>query len=190
MKIKTGSRRRRFAVVGTAVGLAMGVLAVSTPAVAAPPERHCAVLLSSTEVDANGDSVVLAEACASTPSRATAAMQSRQRAQGSGQVSAAAASTVLMTWYANDNYVGNSTLIYGSSGTCDYTGYRVSPNSYWNNNIRSIRGAGNCNYVVLTDITTNPDKVRTSCLPMARLPYGLDRVSRTQIARKDTCPWP
>lgn len=64
-------------------------------------------------------------------------------------------SDLLMTWWADINFGGNHTAIYGSAGPCDSAGYRITPNSYWQTHISSISGAGQCNEVDLTTRSLN-----------------------------------
>ncbi|GAA0519796.1 hypothetical protein Ade02nite_81000 [Paractinoplanes deccanensis] len=124
--------------VGSVVAAAVVASLLSTGvAGAAPaPTRFCSVLLGS-EKDAAGQSVVLAEKCSTSRAIAAAVVP--------------AASTKLMTWYADAGWKGTSADIYGSAGTCDSEGYSYTPNYVWQLQMSSIKGYGNCNRVWLQD---------------------------------------
>ena len=64
----------------------------------------------------------------------------------------AASSTLLMTWYSDAGWRGTSVNYSGSYGTCDTAGYGFTPNDWWKTHMSSIRGAGQCNKVRLTNI--------------------------------------
>lgn len=53
---------------------------------------------------------------------------------------------LLMRWHEHANYLGAWTDVWGSAGTCDAYGYRLTPNTYWRTNISSARGYGNCTF--------------------------------------------
>lgn len=54
-------------------------------------------------------------------------------------------SDLLMTWFEHTSYGGYSDDIYGSYGTCDSAGYRLSPGWWWQTNMSSAAGWAQCN---------------------------------------------
>ena len=95
----------------------------------------------------------LLAAVAAAPT-ASAAPAPRAGDHSSPQTSSlrAASSTLLMTWYSDAGWRGTSAGIYGSYGTCDTAGYGFTPSDWWKTHMSSIRGAGQCNKVRLTNI--------------------------------------
>jgi hypothetical protein len=82
---------------------------------------------------------------------------------------------LLMTWYENANYnidEGDQTDIYGDEGPCDSAGYRIAPNSDWDDNISSIAGTAACTKARLTNRSL--DYAETQSLPT---PYVGDRLN-------------
>jgi hypothetical protein len=134
----------------------------------------------------------LAHYCSTSDPAATNGMMSKATGSGTRIAAIASTSTVLMTWYQYEYYGGNHTLIYGSAGTCDTAGYRVPANSYWDGNIRSIKGAGNCNYVTMYRTAGYyPPYVWSQCLPAPVLNSTVSgHVAYMYVKRRDYCPWP
>ena len=86
-----------------------------------------------------------------------------------------------MTWYQHINYGGVTTVIYGSAGTCDYTGYSVVPDYYWQFHMSAIRGWGDCNYARVV----NKQNLSTwYCLPTPGIGNADNYVNRIQIMRE------
>jgi hypothetical protein len=71
--------------------------------------------------------------------------QAAEKAQGAKVQS----SDLLMTWFSDINYGGDSSDIYGSSGPCDAAGYKLSPGTFWwgnwGNILSSAGGTDACN---------------------------------------------
>ncbi|MCE5292456.1 MAG: hypothetical protein LLG14_24925 [Nocardiaceae bacterium] len=80
-------------------------------------------------------------------SDAQAKLQSPEAKSSLAQAGAAAAtSTPLVRWWQDYGYTGSSTIIYGAYGTCDTAGYYLVPNSWWQLNLSSMQGYGQCNF--------------------------------------------
>lgn len=93
-----------------------------------------------------------------------------------------------MYWYTYANYGSPYTIIYGDAGTCDASGYRVGLNDYWDDNISSISGAGNCNQVTLFQTSPASRNIDT-CLDRSTMPYGYDNnVASIQVRYRNYCP--
>jgi len=143
------------------------MFSTNATAYAAPSvDTHCAVLVSKSQLNADGSSKVLNQSCAPTMDAAVAGMLSAADRVG------VASSTVLMTWFSGTYLSGSSTVIYGDAGTCDSTGYRVRTNNYWEVNLSSVRRAGNCNYAQV--VTPIPSSYAYRCLTMNVMPSGFN----------------
>jgi len=158
--------------------MATTLFAAASPASAAPaPEaadEHCVVLVGSSE---NGEaSPVLETVCA--PSRAQA--HSALDALAPHEVSA---STLLITLYADPDYRGEATSIYGSAGPCDRAGYELHLNAYWGTRVSSARGTTACNTATFYNRANNYS--RTFSLPVGFLGTTLgDNVGKIQVFRR------
>jgi hypothetical protein len=110
------------------------------------PQRFCASQLEQGTVD--GTRTVSEPVC-------SVISQEDAHTKLAGQVSgnSAAADTPLMIWYVDANYGGESNVIYGDSGSCDASGYQISPSAFWARNLSSIKGIATCNYVRLFQLT-------------------------------------
>lgn len=141
------------ALIGSA-GVANGAGDGGTAAVA--PPKYCHVLLSK-DRQANGDSVVLTQACSNESNVVAKNQFDRQVAKmgapasGAQRQSQAMASTALMTWWSNSYQSGSSTVIYGNSGICDSSGYTITPNDWWKNNMSSVVGYSYCNRMIFNN---------------------------------------
>ncbi|MGJ5830075.1 hypothetical protein [Streptomyces ossamyceticus] len=156
----------------SAAAAVVGVLTAAAPAGAAAGStqastaqgKHCVVLVGKAPSD-GGVSPELYRNCADTAAKARALLTSPQaKAQTNGK---AVQATELMTWYSNDQLWGNSTVVYGSAGTCDSVGYRLSPDLYWATNISSATGHGRC--TVATFFSRPLSYSRTFRLPALNL---------------------
>ncbi|MCL6735215.1 hypothetical protein [Streptomyces neyagawaensis] len=133
----------------SAAAAVVGVLSAAAPAGAAAGStqastaqgKHCVVVVGKAPSD-GGVSPELYRNCADTAAKARALLASPQARAATG--GRAVQSTLLMTWYSDDQLRGNSTNVFGSSGTCDSSGYRLSLDSYWSANISSAAGWGQC----------------------------------------------
>ena len=76
-------------------------------------------------------------------SDARASLSSAEARQAIG--AKAAASTLLMTWFADRDYRGASTDVYGSAGPCDTAGYKLTLSWTWSGRISSAGGTTACN---------------------------------------------
>lgn len=137
------------------------------PAQAAPTAPYCALEVGPTSA-LTGVSPVLSKVCSSI-SQADADRQFRSNINRTHQSTAGAQSltALIMTWYSDVGYGGNSTTIYGSSGPCDASGYTVYPDDYWRYNLSSLKGTGPiyCTRATLTDQTTgNSATVVLDCI--------------------------
>ncbi|WP_055714895.1 hypothetical protein [Streptomyces torulosus] len=151
------------AVVGVLTAAAPAGAAGSTPASTAQG-KHCVVVVDKAPSD-GGVSPELYRNCADTAAKARALLASPQaKAQTNGK---AVQATELMTWYSDDQLRGNSTIVYGSAGTCDSVGYRLSPDLYWATNISSATGYGRC--TVATFFSRPLSYSRTFRLPALNL---------------------
>lgn len=164
-----------------------GPASADRSAVPAEAHRYCHVLVSS-DRDVHGDSKVLASACSSVSSavarREFEAL--RVKTPDGRQVrvaEVAASSTLIMSWfqsYDGNGPFGNSTAIYGNSGTCDTSGYGVAPNAYWAANLSYIIGAGYCNRIRVEDRSrNNRSSVYSNRVGLA--PPFNDNVGRVQV---------
>ncbi|MET9442853.1 hypothetical protein [Streptomyces sp. NPDC006610] len=100
--------------------------------------KHCVVVVG--KAAKGGVSPELYRGCADTAAEARAQLKTPKVQERIGTK----ASTALMTWYAHAGYGTPATTVYGSYGTCDASGYRLHPDSYWSYNISSAVGHGNC----------------------------------------------
>lgn len=143
----------------------------------AAPVQYCAMLVGRAP-SPTADSPVLSEACSTqSPAAAKAQLRSAQ-----GQL-APASSDLLGTWFADSNFNGNRTNIYGGAGPCDSAGYRIVPNGYWQTNMSSIAGFGTCNAARLT---TRSLTYATTFFPLPSSFIGFvlnDNVGRVQYYR-------
>lgn len=146
---------------------------------AGPESQFCAILVSSEE-DNVGNSVVLSEVCAQSAEAAADELFASQRST--------LVRAPLMYWYTYVNYGSPYTIIYGYEGTCDASGYNVGLNDYWDDNISSISGAGNCNQVTLFQTSPESRSIDT-CLDRSSMPYGYnDNVASIQVRYRNYCP--
>jgi hypothetical protein len=81
------------------------------------------------------------------PGETTSKVLSSQCTTANQPLVAPAASALLMTWYVNISYGGDSTTIYGKAGPCDSAGYGIGyVGDAWNDTISSFKVWNNCNY--------------------------------------------
>ncbi|WP_139183085.1 hypothetical protein [Actinopolyspora xinjiangensis] len=118
-------------------------------------DSYCAIKLGKSE--AGKESPVLARACSSESSAdATAKMKAKlaEKSDSTDDVTVKA-SMAIMYWYEHKNFNrdkdGDMTVIYGDAGNCDSAGYRITPVSWWKNNLSSIFGNGDCGYADITN---------------------------------------
>jgi len=109
--------------------------------------KYCATIVSK-DLDARGLSKVLGTSCSAVS--AEAAYRQAATAKGGVQTTASivslAASTLLLNEYTDAVYNGGVLYtFYGSSGTCDSTGYRLTNYSSVGDVTSSITGYNNCN---------------------------------------------
>ncbi|MGO1050636.1 hypothetical protein [Crossiella sp. CA198] len=113
---------------------------------------YCAMLVG--KAPEGGVSPVRAQACSdvSIEEAKTRLVARYATVAGVGAPVAAAVETRIMVWYENigynseahGGYPGRMTYIYGDKGGCDNSGYRVKPNSWWQQNMSSIIGDNDC----------------------------------------------
>lgn len=170
------------AVVGLSLAMSPAASAATPPPTSGPSAkgeaRYCVIVLGKSD-NVNSDSPVLYENCATSDAEAKGHLNNARVAKASGGF-VTASSDLLMTWWADVNYDGYYTAIYGAAGTCDSAGYRVTPSSYWQVNITGITGAGQCNEAdVISRSLTYADDF---ALPVAYIGDTLnDNVGRVQI---------
>lgn len=146
---------------------------------AAEPARFCVVVLGEAG-SAKQDSPVLYQNCAASAAEASSRLAAARVPRAGGGTVTPLSSDLLMTWWADIGLGGNYSAIYGSSGTCDSAGYRITPNSYWQTHLTSISGGGQCNEVdVYTRSLTYADDF---ALPVGYIGSTLnDNVGRVQV---------
>lgn len=161
----------------SAAAAVVGVLTAASPAGAAAGSTqastaegtHCVVVVGKAPSD-GGVSPELYRNCADTAAKARAQLASPgAKAVTNGK---AVQSTALMIWYSDDQYRGNSTTVYGGSGTCDSSGYRLRPDNYWSTNISSARGIGSCTAATFHNRAST--FARAFWLPVANLGTALN----------------
>lgn len=121
--------------------LTAGELAAANAEVLSRPVgsgSHCTILLEKIH-PGHTESRVLSYECAETQVEADALP--------------AAASTLLMTWYKDIRFGGDSVPIRGVDGPCDASGYGFSDINAdgWNDSISSFKGWNRCNRAVAYD---------------------------------------
>lgn len=134
---------------------AVAIAALSTTAFVAPSAtaapspaatKHCVMLVGASAGPTSLSPVKYTYCSTISDADAKSHMNSHRSALGVSPDSA----DRIMTWYANFGYTGDHTDIYGDSGPCDSAGYRVAPDSYWQNVMSSLKGWGTCNKAKLT----------------------------------------
>lgn len=137
----------------SALLIAVQFVAFAPGALAAQPVagqgQDCVIVLGE-QTAASVDSPVIYESCSPSSAESAQDLNNARIASEDGGYVAAASSDLLMTWWADINYGGGKTTIYGSQGTCDSAGYRITPTSYWQVRISSITGGGQCDAVDVT----------------------------------------
>jgi hypothetical protein len=108
------------------------------------PEQHCAMVVSKLR-PGQAASDVISRACAAT----------EEELDKSAALSAD--DVLIMTWYSDAKYEGDSEKIYGDAGPCDDTGYGIPnvgvyddiewPFGGWNDMISSFKSWNYCNHV-------------------------------------------
>lgn len=106
--------------------------------------KYCAVLVGKAAAP-DGVSPELSRACSDVSRDDARRHLNRPGARTAGEAEVAA-SARLMAWYADTYYTGETKDIYGSDGTCDYSGYRLIPNSDWRQKLSSAKGYGLCTW--------------------------------------------
>lgn len=131
----------------TVSALVAAVLAgPATAAVAVAPESGpWCVMVVGKSASADQPSPVEFQYCSTTLREDARSSLRSAAAPTSLGTRAIASSDLLMTWFRDANYGSPLTDIYGSAGTCDSAGYRLAPNYYWQTNLSSAAGYGQCN---------------------------------------------
>ncbi|QKV72389.1 hypothetical protein [Amycolatopsis sp. Hca4] len=142
-------RITRMFTIGTVAAASLLTASEASAAPAAP--QYCAVLVGPAGTP-DGVSPELDRYCSSVSGDDARRHLTRPGARTADEA-AVAASTLLMTWYENADYGGGSKEIYGSSGTCDHSGYRVTPNSEWRGKLSSATGFLSCNWAEFANPT-------------------------------------
>lgn len=109
-----------------------------------PGAQHCVALYGAAP-SAEESSPLIAESCSNVSMNE--AMTTFSDANGVDL----AAADLLMTWFEDIDFGGDSTDIFGDAGPCDSAGYRIESNGYWKDNMSSIGGTIQCNRVDLND---------------------------------------
>lgn len=149
--------RLKSVIIGGTVALALGgglVTPASAATMAARPtttatatHKYCATIVSK-QLDADGLSHVVGKSCSSNSPVAAFTAAKQLAGQVPNRPEQAAASTLLMNEFYDTNLNGGVIYsFYGSSGTCDSSGYRLRNDGYTRDNTSSIQGNGNCNRV-------------------------------------------
>lgn len=151
----------------------------STGAGVPDPAQFCVVVLGEA-MGAKQDSPVLYQHCAASAAEASSRLVAARVPRAGGGTVTPLSSDLLMTWWTDLNFGGNYSAIYGSSGTCDSAGYRITPSSYWQTRLSSITGGGQCNEVdVYARSLTYADDF---ALPVGYIGNTLnDNVGRVQV---------
>jgi len=145
------ARRRGLAALLMTVGAVAGTLTTaeaSNAGVATPTPQHCVIVVGKA-AGPNHISPELYHYCSRSPADPRLKVVGRRVTTPSGPY-IIDSSTVLMIWWENASYSGNSTVIYGGSGPCDAAGYSININLYWSYHLSSIQGTAYCNIVQLT----------------------------------------
>lgn len=116
-------------------------------------QRHCVIVLDKS-ISRNSISPQLYRYCSQSPADPRLNVIGRRVDTRSGS-RVILSTDVLMIWWENASYTGNSTVIYGGRGPCDAKGYGILPSSYWMHHMSSIQGTAYCNTVQLTNIANN-----------------------------------
>ncbi|NGY61894.1 hypothetical protein G7043_23480 [Lentzea sp. NEAU-D13] len=136
---------RKIAPLGVLVGALLCSFAV--PADAAAGQKYCVAVTSADKQN----TVMTCDSRQNSPKLKAAS------------ASAAAAATLLMTWYDNWHYNTDNGWInwYGYAGTCDSSGYVVDLDATnftaWRNRISSFEVHGSCGYTVAYVQDHNPN---------------------------------
>lgn len=128
-------RSRVCAALGLALLATLSTVAVGPSAASAASAkqaaRHCAIVIEKLQPGDHESRVV-----------------SRECADDAGKLRMARAATLLMTWYKDLWYEGESTKVYGQDGPCDANGYGISNvgagAAHWNDSISSYKVFNNC----------------------------------------------
>ncbi|SDY72641.1 hypothetical protein SAMN05421504_106527 [Amycolatopsis xylanica] len=146
----SGERTRRLivaAVVGAATVAAMPGVAAAEGVDALNQGKYCAMLVD--KAPEGKVSPVLAEICSDTSAADVDARIVAESARIAASRGVEAAAPIpIMYWYENIHYnldsPGGFTTIYGNSGSCDSSGYRVEPSSWWKARLSSLLGNNDC----------------------------------------------
>lgn len=122
--------------------------------------------------------------CSTTSmSTAQAGLSSATARAATGGVTAMS-SDLLMTWFSDSDYNGSYTNIYGSAGPCDSAGYKITPSSWWQNNMSSVGGTTQCN--IARFYTRSKTYAESQLLPTHYLGSTLnDNVGMVQVYRRN-----
>jgi len=170
--------------VATAACLLSGSAAFAAPATPTSAEtgKYCAILVGKPTAP-DGVSPELDRACSALSRDDARRHLNRPGARTAGEAEVAAR-TRLMTWYSDVNYGGDAQDVYGNDGTCDYSGYRLVPNSDWRRKLSSAEGFRQCNWAAFY----NPTQILKFSyrLPVAYVGIELnDNVGVIQVSRFD-----
>lgn len=136
----------------TAVGTSNAGASTLTAA-SSGSQKHCVIVVDRPAAR-NGISPEVYHYCSNSPRDPRLNVVGRQVTTQTGP-NVILSTALLMIWWQNASYTGNSTDIYGASGPCDSAGYKITPNSYWKVNLSSIQGTAYCTHVTLTNRALN-----------------------------------
>jgi hypothetical protein len=119
-------------------------------ATAGPAPSHNCVVVVDKPMTPDGISPEIYSYC--SLESMTDALSHLSAAQAAGQLGPRVvdSSDLLMTWFQDVNFQGDSTNIFGGAGPCDTAGYRVAPDSFWASNLTALAGTQQCTHVDLT----------------------------------------
>lgn len=105
---------------------------------------HCAILVGKAPEQTDVASPIIARECSSrSPEDARKKMLHTRETELDSNAETAPA--LLMTWYEDANYGGDSASIYGDYGPCDSAGYRLQLYAYqWSDDLSSASGTWAC----------------------------------------------
>ncbi|MCS0635049.1 hypothetical protein NX801_05130 [Streptomyces sp. LP05-1] len=134
LRLPRSARSRFTAVLASAAFLLPTATAQAAQSAPAAPARHCVVVLDQLRPGESASRVLSRDCATGTEAPAPTGR--------------AAAATLLMTWYADIDYGGDSTQIRGSYGGCNAEGYGFAyVGDAWNDRISSFKTFNSCDTV-------------------------------------------
>jgi hypothetical protein len=126
----------------------LGMVGV-TSAAAATPVHACVVVVGKA---ANPDQVspVLFQYCSTISGSDAMAHLTSPQVEATLGPNAVNSSDLLMTWFEDGDFEGQSTDVFGAAGPCDSAGYRLVPSTFWQTHLSSAAGTSQCNEATFT----------------------------------------